>query len=471
MILDQIIAAAKLQFDAELELVIAKMQDRIQRDMERYKTADGSFTTEGISEIGRLANTRSDLLRIASEAGYDDLVQDYTDTVYKGVLEEIEAEYDKMGYADAFSGVDVQTLNMAAQYDLAELRGISQEASTTISRMIFQGVAGQADRVDTINQVRGQLSDYYKRWASGYVTTATHNFARLVEDQIQEEAEIERFEYSGPLDANTREFCQDLLESGESYSREEIAAMDNGQTPIGTVKTLGGGFNCRHRWEPAESEFEQDEAVEGARAEEEIAAEESVELEGREQPALELPTLEDYMSGLSKVEIEQIENLIENWKGVGFATIRKVQQLSEAEFALKYPSVSTDYAMRLAQANQLQALVENHGTYTGMVYRGLSFKTGRELQSAMKQFRGNGSVEFNALSSASTSRDRAAEFTYGEVRPSILMEIECNKGLDIKPATSGKYEQEIILGKGAKFNIKEIVKSGKDDFVIKLEQI
>lgn len=54
---------------------------------------------------------------------------------------------------------------------------------------------------------------------------------------------IEYFEYVGPDDDKTREFCAERV--GEVFTRSEIASWDNGQGLPADVYL--GGYNCRHQ--------------------------------------------------------------------------------------------------------------------------------------------------------------------------------------------------------------------------------
>jgi Ni,Fe-hydrogenase III component G len=55
-----------------------------------------------------------------------------------------------------------------------------------------------------------------------------------------------KFKYYGPQDSIARPFCSKLLGSAKAYTRDEIAAMDNGQIP--NVMVSRGGYRCRHQW-------------------------------------------------------------------------------------------------------------------------------------------------------------------------------------------------------------------------------
>jgi hypothetical protein len=68
--------------------------------------------------------------------------------------------------------------------------------------------------------------------------------AREVHAARAKELGAERFIYLGPSDGRNRPFCADKV--GKTFTREEIAALDNGQGL--DVMTRCGGWGCRHHW-------------------------------------------------------------------------------------------------------------------------------------------------------------------------------------------------------------------------------
>lgn len=78
-----------------------------------------------------------------------------------------------------------------------------------------------------------------------YRTAADRAFAVITKDLPEQ---VLRFEYSGPADKLERPFCRHLTSAKKSCTREQIDKMDNGQFPVGSVMTTGGGWRCRHVW-------------------------------------------------------------------------------------------------------------------------------------------------------------------------------------------------------------------------------
>lgn len=78
------------------------------------------------------------------------------------------------------------------------------------------------------------------------------SMAKRAYDAIQEDTKTPiRYRYQGPSsgDPKIRPFCKlkmEQTEHGETWTSDEIDAMDNGQGL--PVWTSNGGYNCRHNW-------------------------------------------------------------------------------------------------------------------------------------------------------------------------------------------------------------------------------
>ncbi|MDZ7703358.1 MAG: hypothetical protein U5L04_02610 [Trueperaceae bacterium] len=87
------------------------------------------------------------------------------------------------------------------------------------------------------------------------IRDSTIQFSRSINARKADDRGYQYFKYFGPDDAITRPFCDDLLDDGPIFTREEIADMDNGQTGAGSVMVAGGGYRCRHHWRPVRREW------------------------------------------------------------------------------------------------------------------------------------------------------------------------------------------------------------------------
>src|SRR5690606_1747747 len=85
--------------------------------------------------------------------------------------------------------------------------------------------------------------------AETVVRTGTAAFDRIERVESAEQAGVTKYRYTGP--SADRRFCARLLarsKQGETWTKEEIRKMDNGQGL--SVLYHCGGYNCRHDWEP-----------------------------------------------------------------------------------------------------------------------------------------------------------------------------------------------------------------------------
>jgi len=58
-----------------------------------------------------------------------------------------------------------------------------------------------------------------------------------------------RYEYSGPNDSKTRDFCSDVLSLGKLYTEEEIInGLSNPEFGSYSVFDYKGSYGCRHVW-------------------------------------------------------------------------------------------------------------------------------------------------------------------------------------------------------------------------------
>jgi hypothetical protein len=99
---------------------------------------------------------------------------------------------------------------------------------------------------DLVGMLRKKLSISVGQ-ATGLADTTLTSYYRTINSRGPQ---LEfRYRYFGPLDKKNRPFCREMetkSKAGVTWTREEIDKMNNGQTPVGTVMQLCGGFRCRH---------------------------------------------------------------------------------------------------------------------------------------------------------------------------------------------------------------------------------
>ncbi len=83
------------------------------------------------------------------------------------------------------------------------------------------------------------------------INTKLSMYGRSVTAAVAESAGIKYYLYTGPLDGLTRDFCKPLVD--KVVSNAQMRRLNNRQGL--SVKTGGGGYNCRHSWSPVTEGF------------------------------------------------------------------------------------------------------------------------------------------------------------------------------------------------------------------------
>jgi len=83
------------------------------------------------------------------------------------------------------------------------------------------------------------------------VNTKLSMYGRGVTAAMAEEAGLSFYLYTGPQDGETRKFCSPLVD--KVVSESQMRKLNNRQGL--SVKTAGGGYNCRHSWSPVSEGF------------------------------------------------------------------------------------------------------------------------------------------------------------------------------------------------------------------------
>lgn len=83
------------------------------------------------------------------------------------------------------------------------------------------------------------------------VRTKIAQFGRSVNMIAADAVGMDLYLYTGPRDGITRPFCNVLI--NKVVSKEQMSALNNGQGL--SVRSSGGGYNCRHSWSPVTQAF------------------------------------------------------------------------------------------------------------------------------------------------------------------------------------------------------------------------
>lgn len=104
------------------------------------------------------------------------------------------------------------------------------------------------------DQAMSNLAQSLERGAGSLTTevrTKISQFGRSVNMIAADAVGMDLYLYTGPKDGITRNFCKALI--NKVISKDQMSKLNNNQGL--SVRSSGGGYNCRHSWSPVTSNF------------------------------------------------------------------------------------------------------------------------------------------------------------------------------------------------------------------------
>lgn len=160
----------------------------------------------------------------------------------------------------AFAEFPKNIIKELKKRDMLLFQDLNVTATSRMDNIFLSSVLGGASKKGLAKDLQSLILGEYEwgtrrglyEWHAGtYIRTYHRRFSRnIVKNQAREHG-LRHFVYTGPVDANTRPFCLQIV--GHTFTMQQIEDMDNGQT--GDVFTDGGGYNCRHGWAPVTDEM------------------------------------------------------------------------------------------------------------------------------------------------------------------------------------------------------------------------
>lgn len=139
------------------------------------------------------------------------------------------------------SEVDRDVIEAMAEFDTRQIGTYVDEYLGGLrSSMMSSIFLGEAPDFDALVESREGALTYKARTE---LNTALAALNRTVTLKKADDLNIEYFEYVGPDDKKTRDFCRERV--GRVFSRSEIDSWDNDQGLPANVYL--GGYNCRHQ--------------------------------------------------------------------------------------------------------------------------------------------------------------------------------------------------------------------------------
>jgi hypothetical protein len=188
----------------------------------------------------RAARLRKQIQDALTVAGYDHLAETATSRALDRMVAQVE-QLRGAAALEAFTSADMTRILALKKLARMDILAQGAEISTALWRTFARGLFAQTPIANLIDDLATTL-DVEAYEARTLYDTTVNVFGRQVEAMKAKESDV--FAYVGPFDIKTRPFCRE--HAGRVYTRPEINALDNGQTP--NVFLTGGGYNCRHTW-------------------------------------------------------------------------------------------------------------------------------------------------------------------------------------------------------------------------------
>ena len=230
-----------------------KAESKMKKSLERSRK---SFT----KNLKRM--TKDNDPRLLLSLNNDDLEQLSLNFGYADSVEEFIEQSDNISKAAQATASIVEPNRTLTQMELDIIDTAKRAATESIFNFLIlpkinKGVreALIAMTLDTpVNQAMSSLAQSLEQAQGRQLTeinTQISMFGRTVTATIAEGAGLKYFLYTGPQDGLTRKFCSPLV--NKVISEKQMNNLDNGQGL--SVKTAGGGYNCRHSWSPVTDGF------------------------------------------------------------------------------------------------------------------------------------------------------------------------------------------------------------------------
>jgi hypothetical protein len=206
------------------------------------------------AEIARLTVALRDVRDALDRSGYKTAV----DRLLQGrsrLARMVREEMEKLtGSRLAFARPALEAFQAISEADFVALEGLGDEIVAEVHRGLMRAVI-TGEPFETWAE-RLKVPTHY---ATTYARTSTVRLHRFMQKRMDDEVGVKKWRYVGPDDDVTRPFCQRIVRQsrkGKTWTEKQIDKLDNsregggaGDGP-GSARIQGGGWNCRHMWEP-----------------------------------------------------------------------------------------------------------------------------------------------------------------------------------------------------------------------------
>ena len=178
-------------------------------------------------------------------AGFEEIANSYGDEISKQMY---QMTLTNTTQAEATQVIRGKINGVYQTSDKDEIESLVELVNTTTDEAIRQKA------INRLHSAYGadKLGNNLRRYASTYVRDATSQYSRASSMAMAREAGIQKWEYFGDTEKDTRDFCRSMLgrvmtedEIREKWSSESWQGKSDGDPFI-----VCGGYNCKHEWLP-----------------------------------------------------------------------------------------------------------------------------------------------------------------------------------------------------------------------------
>lgn len=220
---------------------------KVLRDTERRLPPLLTDVTRGdrtaIVYAGQANATRTQLRRVLTDAGYDDLAGVATNAPLDKIAARVLASRRFAQQSADLQMPVVGRLEALKHLHLSDLLDVGDDIAKALNQATMRGVFNSRTPAAILRDL-GDVLDSSDADIRTLYDTSVSIYGRQVEAIAAGDDPTATFAYMGPIDNVTRDWC--LARVGKVFTHAEIDAMDNGQ--LDNVFLTGGGYNCRHVW-------------------------------------------------------------------------------------------------------------------------------------------------------------------------------------------------------------------------------
>lgn len=244
----------------EMATLIRARRDQLKAEVQAERQVEQAFNKaqkallstieEAVSTLGADAvlNASDDqLLQLLLAGGLDDAVDKFI-THQQTIRAAVDKTLDAVNLEISGIGAQVDTLGAQTVSNVFEgiiLNSVKRSVRSSLTDLLVDVPLStvMSNLQKKMNKAEGrQLTE---------IKTELSQYGRSITAVAAAAAEIDHYLYTGPLDGITRDFCKALV--NKVVTEKQMRQLDNGQGL--SVKTSGGGYNCRHSWSPVTDSF------------------------------------------------------------------------------------------------------------------------------------------------------------------------------------------------------------------------